>query len=279
MKNIYIFPNTQKNGIENAVDKICEKLKKYTKNIFITNEYKKSIEGVKPMDISDFCGDLIITIGGDGTILTAVNLNKNTPILGVNLGHVGFLTELEITEINYIDDFFDDNYKVEERMMISADVMREKEVFLSEIVLNDVLIKTENSFRIMNVEILLDDTSVLDFGGDGVIVATPTGSTAYSLAAGGPVIEPDADCICVTPICANKFIANSFVFSANKTLKIKIKNRNNNLAYLAPDGNNPIRLEQSDEIIIKRADKSTKFIRIKDEKFYNTIKQKIGSGF
>lgn len=262
MKNILIYPNRSKENIENALEKVIEKLREFSVNIFV---YDK-----------DACKnpDLIITLGGDGTILSAIREFKDVPILGINLGHLGFLTELEITELDYINKL--NSAKIDERMAIEVKIIRDGKIVSNEIALNDILIKTEDSFRVMTVEIESDNDPFINFSGDGLIIATPTGSTAYSMSAGGPIIEPQANSICVTPICSHKYSGKSFIFSENRTINIKIQERNQNLAYISADGNNPQRIYPTDSIIIKKALRKIPFIRLKNRNFYTVLNEKIG---
>lgn len=272
MKSIFIYPNMSKNDITECVVKVCKKLKNCT--IFIDENCK--IEGFTNASLKDFKGDFIITLGGDGTMLTALSACPNIPIIGINLGHLGFLTELELNELDYLDNIFKNNFKIDKRMLLKATIIRDSNIILDEIALNDVIVKTEDSFRIMHLELFSDGELVLDIGGDGVIVSSPTGSTAYSLAAGGPIIEPTAENLCVTPICSHKLTGKSFVFEKNRVITIKTFQRNDNSAYIAIDGSKNFHLKPHDTIEIKKSDIYASFIRVKGKNFYSILNEKIG---
>ncbi|MFI3115925.1 MAG: NAD(+)/NADH kinase [Clostridia bacterium] len=274
MKSVFLFPNVSKDNIDDAVLKVLDTLKKFDVHVFVPNEYK--ILNAKNMNIEDFKGDMIITLGGDGTMLTAINKCQNIPIIGINLGHLGFLTELEITELCYLETILNNEFTLDNRMVLELSIVRDNVEIIREIALNDVIIKTEDSFRIVNIEVYSNGKEVLDFGGDGIIVATSTGSTAYSLAAGGPIIEPDFEAICVTPICSHKLSGKSFVFSNEREIIIKIEERNQNIAFIAVDGNHNVRIYPTDIIKITKSEKYIPFIRVKGQTFFDVFKQKIG---
>lgn len=274
MKSIFLYPNLSKDNIKSAVLAVLEKLSCFDVEVFLADGCV--IDNVKNMDICDFNGSMIITLGGDGTMLTAINKCKNIPILGINLGHLGFLTELEVTELEFLDKVFNDDYYIDKRMILDLEISRNGVQIVKEVALNDVIVKTENSFRIVNIEVLSDGKTVLDFGGDGIIIATPTGSTAYSLSAGGPIVEPELEAICVTPICSHKLIGKSFVFAKDREITIKIEERNQNIAYIAVDGNNNVRINPDDIIKITKSDDYIPFVRVKGTTFFNVLKQKIG---
>lgn len=278
MKKVLIYPNTSKKDIEKATDNVINLLKKYDCMIYLPYfiDFQPDIPRVLEQN---FDGDFVISLGGDGTILTVTNKCKNIPIIGINLGHVGFLTELKINEINFLEQIIEQKFEIDRRSILEVCVKRDGKEVLKEVALNDVIIKTEDSFRVMNMQIISDDTEVFSFGGDGVIIATPTGSTAYSMSAGGPIVEPDCEVMCITPICPLKFMAKSFVFSKKRVITVKMKERNNNLAYIAVDGNSPVRIYPTDDIKVKISDNYIPFIRVKNQKFYHVLNEKLGGNF
>ncbi|MFI3225842.1 MAG: NAD(+)/NADH kinase [Clostridia bacterium] len=274
MKSIFLYPNMSKGDMHDAILTILCKLSQFDVEVFVPNDCK--IDGVKNTDIKDFKGSMIITLGGDGTMLTAINKCKNIPILGINLGHLGFLTELEITELEYLENIFRGDFYLDKRMILDLEIIRNGIQIVKEVALNDVIVKTENSFRVVNIEVLSDGKTALNFDGDGVIIATPTGSTAYSMSAGGPIVEPELEAICVTPICSHKLSGKSFVFSTSREITIKVEERNQNIAYIAVDGNNNVRINPNDIIKIRKSNDYIPFIRVKGTTFFNVLKRKIG---
>lgn len=284
MKRIFIYPNTSKENIDDAVSQVVTKLFKYDDiHIFLPDTYLYEIENTikKPMDFCIKNVDLIITLGGDGTMLTVIDKSAyvNVPVIGINVGNLGFLTELDMTELDYLDKVFKGEYLIDERMMLDVQIIRDDEIVLESIALNDIIIKTDSIFRIMTLDLSSDDTRVLSFDGDGVIISTPTGSTAYSMSAGGPIIEPEALSICVTPICSHKFTGKTFVFSKDRTIKINPLRRNSRDVFISCDGNDEAKLIDGDTVLITTAVQTAKFIRVKGQKFYHVLQEKIGGSF
>ncbi len=279
MKKVLIYPNITKNNIENAIIEVSNLLISLDVDVYISDFACSHNCGLKLIDTRDFDGDLIITLGGDGTILNLVNQNLAIPIIGINLGHTGFLAELEMSELDFLKKAISDDCTVDHRMLLELKIVRKNNEILHSLALNDVIIKAEDSFRIMYLKVLSDGKEVFSFGGDGVIFATPTGSTAYSLAAGGSIVEPECNMICVTPISPINFPAKSFVFSKNRQINVEIIKRNDILSYVAVDGNGPTHVYPGDKISIKSSKKTIPFLRVKDEKFYDVVRQKIGGNF
>lgn len=277
MKKILIYPNLSKKNIDSSIKSVVNLLKQHKIEVFLPEN--SSFLNIPTTSFKDFDGDLIISLGGDGTILNLVDINNTIPILGINLGNLGFLTELEIGDIKLLEKVTKNEFFIENRKLIDVKVIKSNKSKFSFSALNDVIIKTEDSFRIMDLSVFIENSPVLDFQGDGVIVSSPTGSTAYSLAAGGPIIEPECEVFCVTPICSHKFPGKSFVFSNKKLMTISVKERNQNLAYLSVDGKKPIRIEPEDNVIIKLSEKTIPFLRIKNQNFYSVLNKKLGGNF
>ncbi len=222
--------------------------------------------------------DLLICFGGDGTILHAARdaTLHGVPILGVNMGSVGFMAELERSELGMLAPLSHGVYRVEERMMLDVRVRRgEKEIF-QDLSLNDAVISKGSMARVAEVEILADHMKVASIMGDGVIVATPTGSTAYSMSAGGPIVEPTSRCMIVTPICAHQLAARAMVLDSDRVMTIRVPRAMRKYLYLSVDGGKAIRLSSGDCVEIKRSIHSTHLARLTDRSFYQIINQKLG---
>jgi NAD+ kinase len=225
--------------------------------------------------------DLLIVIGGDGTVMRAARRAAplGIPILGINCGHLGYLAELEPDEIPLISRFFEGDYRIENRMMIRVRTDSGK----SFLALNDAVISHGVISRMAELELLCDGDYVSKYYADGLIVATPTGSTAYSLSAGGPVVDPRLDCLVVTPICPHSFVARPILFSADAELCVvnpSLKNHSSvppetGVLYLTVDGIDSLPLERSDKVTLIKSDITTSFIRMNRHNFYQVLSRKM----
>lgn len=222
--------------------------------------------------------DLLICFGGDGTILHAARdaTLHNIPILGVNTGSVGFMAELERGELPLLAPLAHGMYTVEERMMLDVRVLRGNKVIYEDSALNDAVISKGSMARVAEMEVLADRVKVTGITGDGVIVATPTGSTAYSMSAGGPIVEPTSKSIIVTPVCAHQLSARAMVLAPERVVTVQLPRGNRKYLYLSVDGGKAVRLTGGDRVEITRGARSTQLVRLADRSFYQVINQKLG---
>lgn len=217
--------------------------------------------------------DVAIVLGGDGTLLSAAKPLARTgkPLLGINLGHLGFLSEVEIGEAEgALDQLVRGDYRVEDRMMLEATVVRrgrEQERFVA---LNDVTINRGTLARIITLEAVAGDERIERFRGDGLIVATPTGSTAYSLAAGGPLVVPQLEAILLTPICPHTLYARSLVLPSDSRLEIRVLATSEEAA-LTVDGEAGPPLGTGDEVRFARSALKTRLVRVKPSGFFRVV--------
>ena len=220
--------------------------------------------------------DLIICFGGDGTILhmSKTATRAGIPILGVNIGTMGFMAELESTELEQLKRLATGDYTIDKRMMLDVTVFRDRDIIFHDICLNDVVITKGAVARIVHLAVECDGVEAMECGGDGVIVATPTGSTAYSLSAGGPIVEPAAHSILVTPICAHDVGSRCMVASDKRVITVKLIRNARRNAYLSVDGGKSVRLNMGDVSIIKKSNLETSLVRLKDRSFYDVVNQK-----
>ena len=220
--------------------------------------------------------DLIICFGGDGTILhmSKTATRAGIPILGVNIGTMGFMAELENTELDQLKRLATGDYYIDKRMMLDVTVFRDRDIIFHDICLNDVVITKGAVARIVHLAVECDGVEAMECGGDGVIVATPTGSTAYSLSAGGPIVEPAAHSILVTPICAHDVGSRCMVTSDQRVITVKLIRNMRRNAYLSVDGGKSVRLNMGDVSIIKKSNLETSLIRLKDRSFYDVVNKK-----
>jgi len=220
--------------------------------------------------------NLIICIGGDGTILhlARVAAPYEVPILTVNMGRKGFIAELEPEDTEKIIAIATaDTYPLEARMMVDVQVLRGGTAVYEDFALNDVVARGWT--RLVDLEVYDDSQLITRFAGDGIIVCTPTGSTAYSMSAGGPLIEPTAKTLSITPICAHALIAKSFVLAPERAVTIKVTLGDGKRGYLAVDGNS-FRLEDQDEIRVTQSKHITRLVKASEQSFYQIISDKLG---
>lgn len=224
--------------------------------------------------------DMLVCFGGDGTILHAAKdaAAHQIPILGVNMGSVGFMAELEHSEMSLLSRVTAGKYTVESRMMLDVSVRRDGHVVYEDLALNDAVMTKGAVARIVDLSVYGDGVLISDFGGDGVIVSTPTGSTAYSMAAGGPIVEPSAESLIITPICAHALQAKSFVLGRDRTVEVRTERNNRKSVYLSVDGGKAFKLAGGDRVVIRRSESTTRLVRLADKNFYTIVSEKLGKG-
>jgi NAD+ kinase len=230
------------------------------------------------VSVDDITGsEAVIVIGGDGSILRAARQAAplGIPMLGINLGRLGYMTELEMNEISLIDEIIKGNFIIETRMMLSVEIIRREIITATMTALNDAVVSNGAVSRMIDIELFCGDNRVGRYRADGLICATPTGSTAYSLSAGGPVIDPQIGCICVTPVSPHSLRAKPMIFDSSSVLKIKDSMNTRGELYITVDGNENHRLEQNDTVKISKSDITTRLIRLKKNRFYDILNNKM----
>lgn len=222
--------------------------------------------------------DVLVCFGGDGTILHAARdaTMHGVPILGVNLGSVGFMAELERTELSLLSLLGKGDQRMEERMMLDIRVVRGGKVISENLALNDAVISNGSMARVAELDVLADEELVTEVTGDGVIIATPTGSTAYSMSAGGPIVEPTSASIIVTPVCAHQLSARAMVLGAERKVAVQLPRGSRKPLFLSVDGGKALRLSGGDRVEISRSNHTTKLIRLSERSFYQIFRQKLG---
>lgn len=221
--------------------------------------------------------DVIITIGGDGTIIHASHFaaKYDKPILGINAGSLGFLAGLEKQELHLLKNLIDGNYTVDKRMMLQVTHRCGSEIKGEYCCLNDCIVARGASLRLCEIEATYNKGKINSFVGDGLIVATPTGSTAYSLSAGGPVVDTEIESLILTPICTHSLFTRSMIFQSDSVIRLKVTNREISLPVFSCDGNNGIDLFENDTLEIKKSERITKLIKIKSDSFADIFSQKL----
>lgn len=220
--------------------------------------------------------ELVICFGGDGTILHMAKAatRKGIPLLGVNIGTMGFMAELESTELDKLSLLATDSFTLDRRRMLDVTVQRDRNIIFHDICLNDVAVTKGAVARIVYLSIKCDGVQAMECGGDGVIIATPSGSTAYSLSAGGPIVEPEAENILITPICAHDVCSRCIVASDRRIVTVEMARNARRNAYLSVDGGKALRLNMGDVATIRRSKLETRLVRLKTRSFYDVVNTK-----
>ena len=283
MKNVILAPNPYRDKNFNTVRAAMQILRDAGANPRLCLPFEVDRSYDLPRDLR-FCrldrelpnAEMVICFGGDGTILHMAKAatRRGLPILGVNIGTMGFMAELEVTELDRLTDVAQGNYTLDSRMMLDVTVQRERDIVFHDICLNDVVVTKGAVARIVHLNVKCDGVMAMEFGGDGVIISTPTGSTAYNFSSGGPIVEPDADNIIITPICPHGVGCRSIVASDKRTVTVQTVQNARRNAYLSVDGGRAIRLNMGDVATVKKSNLQTKLVRLKQRSFYDVITAK-----
>ena len=285
-KKIILCPNPNRDHgmtTTKAAEKILHELGFQT---VVCSPFRDQKEGafsdydVRPLSQEMKDADLMITFGGDGTILHLAKLaalNK-VPVLGINMGGLGFVAELEKGELEVLRKLQDWDFHVEQRMMLDVSVIREGKQIYTNLGLNDAVIREGPISHVIHLKISSDGRHLADIAGDGVIVSTPTGSTAYSLSAGGPVVEPVAQTMVVCPICTHNMRFSSYVLSPNHTLTVELVRNGRKPVYLCVDESRAFSLKQDDQVIVRRSKYVTRLVRLSEKSFCEVFAKKMLPG-
>ena len=218
----------------------------------------------------------LVCFGGDGTILHMAKTatRHGLPILGVNIGTMGFMAELEASELSLLAKLAENDYKLDKRVMLDVTVHRDRDIIFHDICLNDVAVTKGAAARIVHLNVKCDGVDVMECSGDGILIATPTGSTAYNLSAGGPIMEPEANGMLITPVCAHDMRSRCVVAAQRRVITVSVVKNAHRNAYLSVDGGKAQRLNLGDVATIRKSALETKLIRLKERSFYDVINTK-----
>lgn len=293
MKKIAVITNYNIPEKSKAALAVCDKLfelgcevvvASFNRERIARNSDEKKYEYLNyvPLDKLFPLADLVIVLGGDGTILEASHraapLKK--PMLGINLGRLGYMAELEINEIDLLEEVVKGNYEIDERMIIRVEILDKngEQRYLS-FALNDAVISKGSVSRIVDLLLLEGGVEVSNYRADGIIIATPTGSTAYSMSAGGAVVDPRLSCICVTPVCPHSLSSRPIIFPADSIIDVKNTCVREKMLYLTIDGKTNHELLYGETVRITRSNLTAKLVRLKNHGFYSKLQNKIDSNF
>ncbi len=265
-----------KDIMEKALGKIKEISDKYDCEFLFLKENYDVFGALCNEDF--FCKvDIIVSLGGDGTILKIASeaAEKNISIFGINFGRLGFLTDIESNETELFEKVLKKEYIIEERMMIDAEIVKDGKKIKKFNALNEVVISRGMNPKMIEMEIMVDGQLTDTYRADGIIVSTPTGSTAYSLSAGGSVIDPRSRLMEITPICSHTLKSRPLIVGEDRKITIKQLSENNEETYITPDGNRVETVFGKYEVNVTVSDKKVKLIRVKNRNFYSVLKEKL----
>jgi len=274
-----IIGKTNRKEVFEITEELCKWLEERRVETFVEEEIGSKIghPNTVPRTKLPENSDVVLVFGGDGTILDVARLvcKNDIPILGVNLGGLGFLTEISIDELHAVlEKVIKGKYKTEKREMLSATIHRDSKIISSHFVLNDVVINKGAIARIIDLAIYIDGSHVTSYRADGLILSTPTGSTAYSLSAGGPIVYPTLPLTIITPISPHTLTNRPLVVSNKTTIKIKVLTETPDI-YLTLDGQVGVDLEMGDEIEVKKSETSVKLIKSPYRDYFTILKTKL----
>ncbi len=281
MKSIGLIPNWHKNNSSLVVEKIVHFFEQRRLKIKIAEEKQADFysEESLALQLESWHDqlELIIVVGGDGTILRVARdlACWELPILGINLGHKGFLAEIEVEQMErFLQYLANGQYSYQERMMIEACLKREGEDLECYLALNDIVVSRGPFSRIITIEASVNDDYMESYSGDGIIIATPTGSTGYSLSAGGPIVNPTMELFVVTPICPHSLYNRAVIVNGNDKIRLQVDSRQVQVV-LTVDGQVRFALEDKDQIIVNRSQQIVKLVCFHDHTFYRMLHQKL----
>lgn len=273
-----VVPNYSKTDAVDFSVKVIEKLSALGINPIVPDDFplKTDTERLSYSEIYNKA-DCLIVLGGDGTILThSQNAARSyTPILGINIGTIGFICEIEPSQLDILEKLSLGDYSIEKRYMFDVKVIRDGNVIARYSALNDAVISNNGLPKILEIEFLRNDRFVNNYRADGLIMSTPTGSTAYSLAAGGPIIDPDIELTCVTPVCPHTLTAKPMLFDMDSVLTARVAKCRDARPGLTVDGKSCMELCENDSVQVTKSTNVLELIKLKQTEFYDILYQKL----
>ncbi len=264
--NILVVSNVHTFVQPEDVARICEALK--------ANGATVSVASFSPGEqLPQHTADVIIAIGGDGTIMHIAKqaAATRTPVLGVNSGKLGFLAGMEMDEIRLLQHLFDGGYQIEERMLLNVTVEGCEGVYLA---MNEAVVSRGALSRLVDLAVVSNDNDSMHYRADGVLVATPTGSTAYSLSAGGPVVDPRVACLLLTPICPHSLYARSYVYKDDTVLRVQTETTCGE-TFLTVDGEAEVQIPKGGAVTIQKSALTARLVRLKTQSFQDVLREKL----
>jgi NAD+ kinase len=280
MEKIGLIANTDKPQAVDRLNQVCDWLAERNYEYWLDENTAELIE--REVNYKFYNSlveevDVIIVFGGDGTFLKAARtfVDSDIPILGINLGNLGFLTDIEVERLEEgLEKLVSGDYKIEDRMTLEGKIIRDGEVINRVVAINDLVVTKGPFSRIIKLDTFIDDEYLATYPGDGLIVACPTGSTAYSLSAGGPIVNPKLNSLIITPICPHTLHSRSIIATEDEEVKVEIKADHTDV-MLTVDGQDSFSVKPSDIIKINKAEMLTKLIKLNDYNFYQILRDRL----
>ena len=282
LKKIGIYAKKNHPDAEKIASDICERLKREQIEVFLEDSLAEQIgqvNGYAGEEIPELV-DLIIVLGGDGTLISVARrvAEQNIPIVGVNLGRLGFLTEITRDELpEMLEQLIADDYQVSDRMMLDALIHRNDKVVGKFTVLNDVVINKGALARIIDMETYVDGRYLTSYKADGLIISTPTGSTGYNLAAGGPIIYPDINSLLITPICPHMLTNRPIMVWSRSVIEINVKFEDD-VVFFTADGQIGHKLLPGDRVEVRRSESRTRLVSSPSKDYFEILRTKLSWG-
>ncbi|MBE7042219.1 MAG: NAD(+)/NADH kinase [Ruminococcaceae bacterium] len=278
MKRFLIKPNPKMEHVREGIWNVANSLRELGATVLMEHQYRclGEIEEIKycTSEEVDQVAEAVLVLGGDGTLLRAAHETR-LPLLGINFGHLGFISELTKEETDLFSRLIEDDFQIESRMMLRCVRIRNGEENKPFYALNDIVTSRGTGESILRMNLLIDDAYADTYLADGLIVTTPTGSTAYALSAGGSILEPDVEALEITPVCPHMLRARSLVVSSQRKIAIMLAEEKS--AHVVADGIALYDIQAGDRLEIKRGEKETRFIRVHSRSFYDILHEKLGS--
>lgn len=281
---IAVIPNLSKKNAQFHTGQVIEKLRAFGAQVLLQSSFREFFlqsgavfyDGFE--DLMRDC-DAVIAVGGDGTIIHYARhaAAAKKPILGINVGRLGFVAELETNELDSLEQLVNGEYRIETRMMLDIRLEQKGQVVVYH-ALNDAVLMRGALSRILDLHVNFDGTNVGNYRADGLIISTPTGSTAYSLSAGGPVIDPCLNCILLTPICPHSLMTRPVVFGPAAKLSVQASSIYESSIFLTIDGDHSVPIEDRQIVEIARSDQTVQIIKLKQDNFYEIVNKKLAEG-
>lgn len=271
---VAVIPNEKAAGVCMSFERVCEALADLGAEVVIPAHAEQFPSSATDDAIRD--SDVTVALGGDGTIIHVAKraARFGRAVLGVNGGRLGFMAGLESNELEQLSALIQGNYTVEQRLMLDIEVRDEQKTRTFH-ALNEAVISRGALSRLIELDVANHGEPVVNYQADGVIIATPTGSTAYSLSAGGPIVDPSVGCMVLTPICPHSLYARSYVFAPSAELNVKVVLPAETEAFLTLDGEEGIAISEQESIAVRASDVCARLIKIKLQSFYDLLSRKL----
>ena len=278
VKSFAIWANAEKDQVPALVQNTLKWANNNNLEVYLADRLKSVDVG---SEVSYFSSqnppevDFLLCFGGDGTLISGVRIfsDPSVPVLGVHLGGLGFLAQInpEVL-IDKLESIKNNEFKIQDRLVLSAKISGNEESYYA---VNDFVVQNETSFRVTSLSLFIDNKHVSDYKSDGIIISTPTGSTAYSLSSGGPIVQPDVFSIVITPIAPHSLTSRPLVLPSNVEVEFRFNEESENDLKLISDGQNIINFTKGSTVKLSQANHHLKFITFKDYNYYETLKNKM----